>query len=112
MILRDIVESDLKLLVINKKDVALGARIKGGYTSDLLSQVLAKARGLSVWITIQNHMNIIGVATMLDLKAIIICEDRKVPEDVIDKADEEGIVLLSCPYGAYKIGGELFTRGL
>lgn len=112
MELRELVEGDLGLKLLNKGDVDLGQKLKGGYTSDLLSQVLASAHGRSVWLTIQNHMNIIGVATMVDVKAIVICENRPVSDDVIAKADEEGIALFLYDGCAFDIGGELHKMGL
>jgi hypothetical protein len=112
MILKDLIEGDLGLTVLTTKEPELATPIKGGYTSDLLSQVLAKARGKSVWITIQNHLNIVGVASMLDLNAVIICEGRKAAPDVIAKADEEGIILLSYDGSAYDITGKLYEKGL
>jgi hypothetical protein len=112
MLLQDLIEGDFQLKVLNKKEIDLNIQIYGCYTCDLLSQVLAKARGKSIWITIQNHLNIIGVATMLELKGIIICEDREVPDEVVTKADEENILILSYQSSAYEIGGRLFEKGI
>ena len=68
--------------------------IKGGYTSDLLSDVMGNASEESILITIQAHKNTIAVASLKDFPAIVICNDRAIPEDMIKTADEEGIVLM------------------
>ncbi len=82
------------LVVANKEPINKDIEVEHGYSCDLLSQVLASAKSNSIWITIQSHLNIIGVATMADIKAIVICENHEFPDEVIKKADEEHIVLL------------------
>lgn len=112
MQLKDIVTSELKLTVLNKKGMELDKDVKECFTCDLLSQVLAKAHRGSIWVTIQNHMNVIGVATMLDLKAVIISDDKEVPPEVVEKADSEGVLLLSTPLSSFETSGRLYERGL
>ena len=51
-----------------KLEVCCGAagldkEIKGGYTSDLLSDVMGNAREGNIWITLQTHKNIIAERT-------------------------------------------------
>jgi hypothetical protein len=43
----------------------LDAEVTGGYVSDLLSWVMAKAQPGNVWITIQAHSNIVAVASLI-----------------------------------------------
>ena len=50
-----------------KLEVCCGAagldkEIKGGYTSDLLSDVMGNAREGNIWITLQTHKNIMPVS--------------------------------------------------
>ena len=63
------------------------------FTSDLLSDVMGKAPHESVLITIQAHKNTIAVATLANMKAVIICSDRPVPQDMIEAAKTEEIAL-------------------
>jgi hypothetical protein len=48
-----------------------------GYASDLLSCVMAGAKKGGLWVTLQAHINIVAVAALLDLSAIIITEDAQ-----------------------------------
>jgi len=64
-----------------------------GYTSDLLSDVMGNAEAESVLITIQAHKNTIAVATLSDLRAIILCNGRKAPEDMLQAAIDENIAI-------------------
>lgn len=66
------------------------------YTGDLLSWVMGHARGDDVCLlTVLNTINVIAVATLLDLSCIIFCEDVYPTQDIIDKANKEGINLFS-----------------
>lgn len=64
-----------------------------GYTSDLLSDVMGNAEADSVLITIQAHKNTIAVATLSDLRAIVLCNGRKAPDDMLKAAEDESIAI-------------------
>lgn len=83
-----------------------------GYASDLLSCVMSGAAHQSVWVTLQAHINIVAVATLLDLSAIIITEDAQPDESTIKKANEEGINLLLTTEPTYAVVGKLWEMGL
>ncbi len=68
--------------------------VTGGFTSDLLSDVMARAEEGNVLITIQAHKNTVAVATLKDLAAIIVASSRPVPEDMLQAAREEDIPVL------------------
>ena len=83
-----------------------------GYVSDMLSCVMTGAGKKGVWITLQAHNNIVAVASLLDLAAVIITENA-IPDDAtINKANEEGIALLSTPKKSFEIVGRLWEMGL
>jgi hypothetical protein len=67
----------------------LDSEITSGYTSDLLSDVLANAKDESVLITIQAHKNNVAVAGITGASAIIICNSKEIPQDMISAAAEE-----------------------
>lgn len=83
-----------------------------GYASDLLSCVMSGAARQSIWITLQAHANIIAVASLLDLSAVIITEGANPDEATIAKANEEGITLLSTDKPTYFVVGNLWEMGL
>lgn len=82
--------------------------VENGYTSDLLSVVLAKAPKKSLWITVQKHLNIVAVATIRELTGIIICNNLIPDEEVIKKASEEGLWLLGTDLDSFTISGKLY----
>ncbi len=86
----------------------LGAEVTGGYTSDLLSDVIANSKEGNLWITLQTHQNIIAVAKLKDLSGIIIVNNREPDEDTLQKAKEENVPLLVSEEMAYEVSGKLY----
>ena len=84
----------------------------GGYTSDLLSCVMAGAKNNYLWITLQAHLNIVAVAALLDVAAIIITENAQPDSATISKANAQGIVLLSTVRPTFEIDGKLWEMGI
>ena len=83
--------------------------IRGGYTSDLLSDVMSKAKDGYVLITIQAHKNTVAGASMLGLAAVILCNDRPVPADMVEAARGEGIPLFSTSETQFEVSGRLWA---
>ena len=90
----------------------LDQEVTGGYASDLLSCVMAKAQAGNIWITIQNHPNIVAVASLLNLAGIIIAEGAKPDATTLEKAERENVVILTSPLTTYAVSGKLFELGV
>ena len=65
------------------------AEVTGAYAGDLLSDVIANSKAGNVWVTMQVHVNIVAVAVLKDLSAIILVNGRTPAEDTLKKASEE-----------------------
>ncbi len=85
---------------------------RGGYTSDLLSCVMAGAKGNDLWITLQSHLNIVAVAALLEVAAVVITENAQPDPSTIAKANEQGVILLSSSKTTYEIDGKLWEMGI
>lgn len=83
-----------------------------GYTSDLLSEVMGKAKADSVWVTIQSHLNVVAVAVLVGIKAIVICENKSVDPKVVEKAKQEGVAIIRTKENSFRTSGILFKAGL
>ena len=86
--------------------------VTGGYASDLLSDVIAHSRKGNVWITIQTHPNIVAVATMKELSGIILTGGRQPEAETIQRADQEGIPILTSPLFTFELVGRLYQMGI
>jgi hypothetical protein len=84
----------------------------GGYSSDLLSCVMAGAKKGNLWITLQAHLNIVAVAALNEVAAIIITENAEPDAASIAKANQQGVILLSTPCPTYQINGQLWEIGI
>ena len=83
-----------------------------GYTSDLLSCVMANATRHGLWITLQAHANIVAVSALLDLCAVIITEGAMPDLGTLEKANQEGVILFSTPKSSFFVAGKLWEMGL
>jgi hypothetical protein len=90
-------------------NVNLDQDIKDGYVSDLLSDVIGNIKENSIWITIQRHINILGVAKLKDVSAIIIPRNLQLEETVIAKAKDEGIAILRDPRSSFELSGIIYN---
>ena len=86
-------------------DAGLDREITGGYTGDLLSDVIANSRKGDVWITLQTHPNIVAVAGLRELGAIILVNNRVPDEETVKVAEKEGIPILTTGKNAFEISG-------
>lgn len=85
------------------------SEIGTGYTSDLLSDVMANAQEGAALITIQAHKNTVAVASLAGCPAIIICNNRPIPEEMVDAARQEEIAIYSTEKNQYRVSGELYA---
>ena len=83
-----------------------------GYVSDLLSDVMANAKAGDVWITLQIHQNIVAVAALKELAAIIIIGGREPEKQTLAKAEGENIPILLTPLSAFEVVGQLYQMGI
>jgi hypothetical protein len=105
------ISSELSLQVRTAAD-KLTREISGGYASDLLSCVMARAQAGNVWVTLQGHPNVVAVASLLNLAGVIITEGVSPDEATLAKAEEEGIPLLTTPLTTYTVVGKLAALGI
>lgn len=79
------------------------------YTSDLLSDVLGNAPDRAVLVTIQAHRNTVAVASTKDCPAIIVCNERPVPPDMLEAAAGEHIAVFVTALNQYTVSGKLYA---
>ncbi len=90
----------------------LAAEVTGAVVSDLLSYVMAHGKHGYVWVTIQTHANIVAVAALGGLAAIVLADGGEPGEDTAARAEEEGIPLLRAADPSYAVAGKLWEVGV
>ena len=87
----------------------LDREITGGYTSDLLSDVMGHADSGKVWITLQTHKNVIAIASLKELAAVILIKGNTPDADMLAQAEDEGIPVLGTDEEAFETTGKLYN---
>lgn len=91
---------------------ALDRPIRGGYCGDLLSDVMANAPDGCIWLTVQTHQNIVSVAVLHEMAAIVLTGGHAPDQETIDKAEQEGIPILMWPNSAFDLAGQVHAAGI
>jgi Predicted transcriptional regulator containing CBS domains len=86
----------------------LDREITGGYVSDLLSDVMGSSHDGQVWITLQVHQNVMAIASLKDLAAVILVSDLQPHENTVRHSNDENIPLLGTNLPTFEIAGEFY----
>ncbi|MBW1779955.1 MAG: serine kinase [Deltaproteobacteria bacterium] len=86
--------------------------VKGGYVSDLMSDVMANANEADLWVTLQIHQNIVAVAVMKSLAGIVLINGREPETETVEKATAEGLPIMVTDMPAFELVGRLFAMGI
>lgn len=107
MKVREVVEK-LGLQVFSGEK-GLDREVAGGYVSDLLSDVMGFAKEGNVWVTLQTHKNIMAIATLKELAAVILVKGFKPEEDAMEVSNDEDIPILGSSEQTYELCGKLYN---
>ncbi len=102
----DLVEK-LGLKVLSGR-AGLNRTVNGAYVSDLLSDVMGNATEGNVWITLQTHQNVLAIAALKELAAIILVKGAEPDEDTAAHSNEEAIPVLGTHLPTFEIAGKLY----
>jgi predicted transcriptional regulator len=84
------------------------ADISSAYTSDLLSDVMAHAKEGGALITIQAHKNTVAVASLVNISAVVICNSRPLPDDMLEAAKDEDIAVIRTKENQFTVSGKMW----
>lgn len=90
----------------------LGRRVDGGYCGDLLSDVMGNAPERSVWLTVQSHQNIVAVAVLREMAAIVLTGGIQPDKETLEKADQEEVPVLLYPGSSFDLAVRLHQAGI
>ncbi len=76
---------------------------EGVYAGDLLSRAMSRVEEGNIWITIMSNVNVIAVASLTEVAAVILAEGVRLPDDVKAAAEEKGISVYSSDMTAYEL---------
>ena len=99
---------DQLALTVYCGEESLDNEVKGGYVSDLLSDVMGFASEGEVWVTLQTHKNVVAIASLKDLAAIVLVKGNKPEEDTLKQAAAENIPILGTSEATFDISGKIY----
>lgn len=103
----DIVKADVLTNYHNEN-----TELKFGFSSDLMSDVLAYACSDSLLITGLNNPQVIRTAEMLDITAVLFVRGKRPGKEVIELANQNSLTILATDYTMFKTCGLLFMNGM
>lgn len=108
MTIRDVCEA-LSASVVCGEDAK---SFDGVYVGDLLSRAMSHVQCDNLWVTIMSNVNVVAVANLTEPAAVLLAEGVALQEDALEKAQENGITVLTSPLPAYEICVKLHQMGL
>jgi predicted transcriptional regulator len=87
----------------------LDREVEGGYTSDLLSDVMGHSDAGQLWITLQTHKNVMAIASLKELSAIVLVKGFEPEPDCLTQSNIEGIPVLGTEDEAFEITGKIYN---
>ena len=111
-----------KLMTIREIVKLLGATVCTGeerldedvetaFASDLMSDVLT-LKDTPMLVTGLCNVQTIRTCDMASLDIILVVRNKKVTEDMIELAEDDDMVILSCAYSMFKVCGLLYQNGI
>lgn len=109
MTVKELVE-ELNLEVVAGPD--LNKEIDGAYIGDLLSNVMARAESKNLWLTVQGHQNVVAVALLVEIPAVILVEDFDYQKSAIKRACKKNVNLLKTRQKSYDLAANLYELNI
>lgn len=96
-------------LKVRSAEDNLKKNISGGYTGDLLSDVMANSHEGDIWITRQVHQNIVAVASLKDHAGIILVNSCEPAQETLEKAAQENIPIMVSDLSAFELSSKVYN---
>ena len=110
MLLREIIK-ELNLQILSGQD-NIDLDVTYAYSSDILSDVMAKTKKDCLWITNQTHQNVIAIIFFKGLSGAILAGDVKPDEETLSKAKAKNIPVFQSHLSAFELAGKLYGFGI
>ncbi len=89
----------------------LDEEVEHAFDSDLMSDVLT-LKDTPMLVTGLCNIQTIRTCDMASLDIIVVVRNKKVTDDMIELAEDDDMVILSCPYSMFKACGLLYDAGI
>lgn len=86
--------------------------IAGGYCGDLLSDVMGNAPIGCIWLTVQGHQNVMNVAQMREMAAVVLTNGILPDDETRRRAEDFVIPLILWQGTSYDLAVKLVKAGV
>lgn len=86
--------------------------IQRAFSSDLMSDVLTLDDHQIILITGLANVQLIRTVEVADVPVVLLCRNKNATPDMIELANENGIVLLETSFSIFRSSGILYQHGL
>ncbi|HCE57004.1 MAG TPA: hypothetical protein DER09_04175 [Prolixibacteraceae bacterium] len=86
--------------------------ITKAFSSDLMSDVLTLDHHDIVLITGLANIQLLRTVEIADVPVVLLCRNKTATPEMIELANEIGIVFLETPFSIFRAGGILYENGL
>ncbi len=110
MIVSDIIKYTEARIV--SKNSVMQRKVQSAFSSDLMSDVLTLSAENILLITGLSNLQLVRTAEVADIYVVLLARGKRATPEMIELADENGLVILETPYSIYKASGILYEKGL
>lgn len=82
------------------------------FSSDLMSDVLTLDTSHILLITGLANPQLVRTAEMADIEVVLLARNKKASPEMVQLAEEIGLVLLETPFSIFRASGILYQNGL
>ncbi len=86
--------------------------VNTAFASDLMSDVLTVKVDNVLLLTGLSNVQAIRTAEMSEITCIIFVRNKKITDDMLELAKENGLILISSPFSLFKTSGLLYSSGI
>jgi len=98
--------------VLSGEDKLNDVEVESAAASDLMSEVLAFAEPGMLLITGLVSPQVVRTAVVVGIPAILIVRHENVPEELVDLAKMNDLILMVTPLSMFETCGKLYVEGL
>ncbi len=93
-------------------EALLDGEVHSACGSDMMSDVLAFVKDQAVLLTGLCNPQVVRTAVMMDMRCIVFVRGKLPPSEVIELANDAGVVVLASDERMYTACGKLYASGL
>ena len=86
--------------------------VERAFSSDLMSDVLTLDDDNILLITGLANIQLIRTAEMADIEVVLLARGKQATADMVQLANENGLVIMETPFSLFRASGVLYAKGL